>query len=300
MPCIGGLAKAGSDQIMRHRSSQARYGSLNISKPAARSARLRWRLGSLALATLLGGWGLALLAEADEPLPPAQLEQAAAPAPAWTQINRPFQLYGLDAPEVAKLSRSYEARRHLSGGGRQDILTFGSPTRDSAYFRLVLYRLGEEEVPHAPLFVELARRAADGGLAITKSLAPVLLATRFGDAEVADVTLTAAEGTSLLCLGFRMEAKTLPWRMTGFACGGPKPLPRLALECLFDRLDLNTAGEDRALATFFAETELRRNPACAGTRLTPAAMHTSPLDQSGATKPQTIKTLSSRLLRHSL
>jgi hypothetical protein len=249
----------------------------------------------------MGGWGLGLLAEADAPLPPPHLEQPAVPPPAWTQINRPFELYGLEAAEVAKLSRSYEARRHLTGGGRQDILTFGSPNPDSAYFRLVLYRLGEEEAPNAPFFVELARRAADGGLAVTHSQSPIPLATRFGDAEVADVTLTAAEGAALACLGFGVEAKTLAWRVTGFACGGANPLPRPALQCIFDRLDLNTAGEDRALAKFFADTELRRNPACAGTRLTPATAHAAWLDEKDPPPPpKTSKHRASRLLRHSL
>lgn len=269
---------------MRHHLYRARYGSLNMSAPGERSLRLKWRLGALAASTLICGWGLALLAEADAPLPQAQSEHAgvAATAPAWTEINRPFPLYSLEAPEVSKLSSAYEARRHLTGGGRQDILTFGTPRPDSAYFRLAVYRVGEEDAPKAPLFVELARRAADAGLAITKSALPALLRTRFGDAEAAEVTLTAADGANLPCTGLRLDAKTLNWRMTGFACGGSKPLPRRALQCILDRLDLNTAGEDRALAAFFAETELRRDPACAGTRMTPAAMQTRLLDDGPA------------------
>ncbi len=269
---------------MRFRS-RARYGSLNFSEPALRPKRFRWRLPVLALATLLAGWGLALLAEADAPLPSAHVEQAAAPAPAWIQINRPIELYALEAPEVAKLSKSFEARRHQTGGGRQDILTFGVPKPDSTYVRIVLYRLGQEEAANAPFFVELARRAADGGLAITKSQAPAPLATRFGDAEVADVTLAAAEGSALPCLGFRLEAKSLPWRMSGFACGGSTPLPRPALQCMFDKVDLLSAGDDRALAKFFADTELRRNPACAGTRLTPTLAHASWLDEKDVPPP---------------
>ncbi len=263
-------------------------------------------MGGIALATLAGGLGLALLAEADAPLPVAHIDEQAAPAPAWIQINRPFELYGLEVPEVAKLSKSYEALRHQTGGGRQDILTFGNVKPDSAYFRLILYRLGEEDAPNAPFFVELARRAADGNLSITKSIPPVSLATRFGDAEVADVTLTAAEGTSLPCLGIRMQAKGVPWRMTGFACGGAKPLPRQELQCIFDRLDLNTAGDDRALANFFAETELRRNPACAGTRLTPTTPRAAWLDDKETPappkppKPSLQKHSEARLLRHSL
>ena len=261
---------------------------MNFPKAAPGPRRFRWRLPVLALATLAGGWGLALLAEADAPLPSAHVEQAAAPAPAWIPIIRPIELYALEAPEVTKLSRSYEARRHLSGGGRQDILTYGAPKPDSAYVRLVLYRLGTEQAANAPFFLELARRAADGGLAITKSQAPLPLSTRFGEAEVADVSLATAEGTGLPCLGFRMEAQGLSWHMTGFACGGGTALPRPALQCMFDRLDLMSAGDDQALAKFFADTELRRNPACAGTRLTPTLAHAAWFDEKeppAASKP---------------
>ncbi len=270
---------------MRFRS-RARYGSLNFSEASPRPRRFRWRLPVLALATLVAGWGLVLLAEADAPLPSAHVEQAAAPAPAWMQINRPIALYALEAPEVTKLSLSYEARRHQSGGGRQDILTYGAPKPDSAYVRLVLYRLGTEEAANAPFFVELARRAADDGLAVTKSQAPLPLSTRFGEAEVADVSLATAEGKGLPCLGFRMEAEGLAWHMTGFACGGGTALPRSALQCMFDRLDLMSAGEDQALAKFFADTELRRNPACAGTRLTPTLAHATWLDEKATSQAQ--------------
>ncbi len=283
----GVLATAGKN--MRLSSSKTRFGPLNISNRAARSARLRWRLSGIALATLMCGVGLALLAQADAPLPPVPSKHPVPPAPAWIPINRPFPLYGLEVAEVAKLSSAYEALRHQTGGGRQDILTFGSPKPDSAYFRLILYRAGSEDVPNAPFFVELARRAADANLAITKSIPPAQLATRFGDAEVTDVTLTAAAGIDISCLSFRMQAKSLPWRMSGFACGGAKPLARSELQCILDRLDLNTAGDDQALAKFFAVAELHRNPACAGTRLTPTTARASWLDDKDTTLPKTSK-----------
>jgi hypothetical protein len=267
------------DEVMRLRPSKTRYGPLNFSEPALRPRRFRWRMRCLALVTLIGGWDLALLAQADAPLRMTHVGKALLPAPAWIQINRPIELYALEAPEITRLSRSYEAHRHLTGGGRQDILTFGAPNPDSAYVRLVVYRLGEEEAANTPFFVELARRAADGGLAITKSQAPAPLTTRFGEAEVADIAMAAAESTAMPCLGFRVEAKGLAWHMTGFACGGRNPLPRPALQCLFDRLDLLSAGEDTALAKFFADTELRRNAACAGTRMTPALAHAAWLDE---------------------
>lgn len=266
---------------MRFRSYKTQYGSLNFPSREAQRGRRRWQIAGLTLAGLLGAWGLVLFAEADEPPSPPHVEQIApAPAPAaWIEINRPFQIYGLEAPALAKLSRSYEARRHQAGGGRQDILTFGSANADAAYVRMVLYRPGTEDVPKTAFFVDMALHAADAGLAVTHSPPPAALATRFGEAEAADLTLTTGEGRVLPCLGFRLAAKTLPWSLMGFACDRPKPMDRRALRCLFDRLDLNAAGDDRALAKFFADAELRRDPACAGTRLTPAAMRTTLLDE---------------------
>jgi hypothetical protein len=62
-------------------------------------------------------------------------------------------------------------------------------------------------------------------------------------------------------------------------------LSRPALACVLDRLDLNTAGEDKALAKFFAGSELHRNPACTGVRLSPNSTRTSWIDQPTAPPP---------------
>ncbi len=267
---------------MAYLLSKGRYGPLNFPARRKRSGPLRWRLAGLGLAGLISAWGLVLWADAEAPMPPQHVQPAIAPAPApaaWIPINRPLQLYGLEAPDLAKLPKSYEASRHQAGGGRQDVLNFGSSKLDGAYFQLVLYRTGTEDMAEAPFFVELARRASANGLAITHSPTPGLLPTRFGDSEVADVTLASAEGAMQPCLGFRLKAKPLAWRMAGFACGGAKPLARPALQCLFDRLSLNAAGEDVALAKFFADTELRRNPACAGTHLTPSNPRLTALEE---------------------
>lgn len=250
-----------------------------------RPHRRRWPLGSIAVSILI----LASVVILAGRKPPSLVQNAvaAAPPPAWVDIRQPIELFGLNAPDLPRATLTYEARRHRKGGGRQDILTFGKLNGDQAPFvRLMLYRVGGEEAPQAPLFVELARLAAGAGLSITRSLAPEDLATRFGDFETADIDLAAGAGAATPCLGFRGAGLDSSFRVSGVACGIPaKPLSRPALACLLDRLDLNSAAADSALADFFAATELRRDPICAGTGLAPMVSQANWIDQNDAPPP---------------
>jgi hypothetical protein len=247
--------------------------------------RRRWPIGSAAVAVLILASAVVFAATRRPHAPPLDA-MATAALPAWIDIPQPIELFGLDAPDLPKIARLYEAHRHRTGGGRQDILTFGKLSGDEPFIRLMLYRVGAEQVQQAPLFVELARLGADAGISIARSLTPEDLATRFGDFETADVDLVADAGLPTPCLGFRGVALDGGFRMTGFACGVPaKPLSRPALACLLDRLDLNSAGDDSALASFFAATEMRRDPICAGTGLAPMALQVSWIDQDDALPP---------------
>jgi hypothetical protein len=243
--------------------------------------RRRWPIGSAAVAALVLASAV-VLAQTQPPRAPAR-DASASTLPAWINISQPLELFSLDAPELARSTLLYEAYRRRKGGGRQDILTFGKLSGEEPFVRLMLYRVGAEEAPQAPLFVELARSAAAAGLSIARSLTPEDLATRFGDFETSEVDLVAAAGAPTPCLGFRGVTLDGSFRITGFACGvEAKPLSRPALACLLDRLDLNSAGDDGALANFFAATELRRDPDCAGSGLAPMALQVSWIDQDDA------------------
>ena len=50
--------------------------------------------------------------------------------------------------------------------------------------RLVIYRPGKEAPPDQPFFVDLARRAAETGRAITRAAQPSAIVTKFGAFEV--------------------------------------------------------------------------------------------------------------------
>lgn len=243
------------------------------------------RLGMVLAAVILLAFGILILAAANTPDTSRRAASAiSAPAPAWVDIVRPIHIFDLNAPELAKSPLHYAARRAADGGGRQDILTFGTPT-DSPYLRLSLYRVGSEAAPDAPLYVDLVRNAAEADLAILRSRVPEQLATRFGPLEVSDITLAAQSGATSPCLGFRGAALAGKFRILGFACGGVELLSRPALACLIERLDLEEAGDDHDLASFFAASELKRDPACFGNALRPTGTRASWLDRNDARPP---------------
>lgn len=258
----------------------------------ARGGHMRRRRRAGLVFGALAALGVAITILAAVNGPDASHKQSAAavppaPPPRWIDVLHPIRLFDLAAPELGKLPLSYEARRNRLGGGRQDTLTFGAvPGGETPYIRLRLYRLGLEGAPAVPLYVDLVRFAAEAGLSIDRSAADAVMPTRFGAFEVADVSLSNATGAAASCLGFSGQALAGKFRFLGLACGSrAAPMSRQALACLLDRLDLNEAGDDHALAAFFAASELRRNPACSGTILTPTATHASWLRRHDAPPP---------------
>ncbi len=224
---------------------------------------------------------------AAQPASPPWPSSASSPALSspWIDIIHPIRLFDLTAPELAKAPLVYTAQRREPGDGRQDILSFGG-LEAPAYLRLQLYRVGSEMVPSTPLYVDFTRAAAAANLSIVRSLPPAEMPTRFGSFEVSDVTLAQKSGVPVPCLGFRGVALDGAFRILGFACGGKTlVLSRPALGCLIDRLDLAEAGDDQTLSAFFAASELRRNPACAGNALRPTVHHASWLDRNDAPPP---------------
>jgi hypothetical protein len=138
------------------------------------------------------------------------------PPPAWVELAPALAMFQLDAPEFVAGPRMREARRHRTGGGRQDMWLFGDANGESPFLRLMVYKVGAEIAPSATFFVDLARRAAEIGHAIAKSTQPTALATRFGNFEVADLNLVRAGAVETPCLGFR------------FAVGSPEGTLRAA------------------------------------------------------------------------
>lgn len=229
-------------------------------------------------AALIAGIIMIVTDPGDPALRGSDAEHVYADESPWIDIARPFQFFALPAPELARLPRAYEARRHRTGGGREDVLTFGAFDPTTAYVRLTVHRLGGE--PGAPnsFFVDLARRGAEAGLAVTRSSAPSVMSSRFGPVEAGEMVLSSARADNVGCLAFRFAIGDGAAQASGFACGGERSMERASLACLIDRLDLMAASEDALLRKAFAASELRRDPACgpkgSAARAKPAALET--------------------------
>jgi hypothetical protein len=184
--------------------------------------------------------------------------------PAWSEIQKPFRLFGLNSPEWGRQPTAYRAERHRDGG-RRDHLTFGTFDSNQPWLHLTLYRIGSEDSGPAPFFVDMARRAAPAGLAVAHMGQPKPLPTRFGSFQVAEFTLegqSGASGQSTKCLGFRLaDAKVL--QIGGFACGAPgRATDRARLACTIDAIDLVAAGDDAEMRAFFTGAPAGSGLAC--------------------------------------
>lgn len=243
---------------------------------AKRSRRLRRRLFGAALASIVFGGALALRHAGDDAPSANSAAGPLAPLPAWTAVANPQPLFELDSPEFTLDPKTYEVRLHRTGGGRQDILALGDMDGAGPFLRLIIYRVGTEAAPPAAFFVDLARRAAETGRAITFAAQPTALPTRLGMFEAADLNMTRAGSSDAACLGFRTinaatsltpPAPEANLRIAGFACDGIKgdALPALTKEglaCLLDEIDLMPNVADKDLAAFFAARELSDATAC--------------------------------------
>jgi hypothetical protein len=194
----------------------------------------------------------------------SQPAQPGAQRAVWLEIPKPLRLFDLAAPSLAREKRLYAARRHTTGGGREDVLTFGEFAGTGPFFRLAIYRHGAEKTADAAFFVDMARRGAQLGLSLSRANVAQTQATRFGDFETAAMTMTEGGVTRDSCRGFRFSASQLGLTIAGFFCGADDEAASAgALACLVNRLDLISSGEDSALRDFFASAQARGARGCA-------------------------------------
>jgi len=252
-----------------------------------RLGRFPWRLGMICLALCGLLYAFSEVTETRHARLPSQ-NPVAAPLPAWIEIASPPDVFSLKTPEFSGDATRYVARRHQTGGGRQDILEFGGSNETAPLLNLLIYQPGNEATPDSSFYVELARRAAETGRAIIRAEQPVEMTTRFGAFEVARLGLARDSASPQECLGFRFANMEPNLRITGFACGGGAALvspltSKAALACLIDQLDLAPATEDKGLIDFFAAHYAIRSPDCLGQRSESMPLHQAlPLKTSEA------------------
>ncbi len=241
------------------------------------AGRLFWRAGLLlhplfrfilarsAPILKLAAVGLAILAAAGffaqwlhsgseaERVPPPEAAKSAPRRLGWVKIPQPVHLYNLRAPLVAGERLDYEARRHSTGGGREDFLIYGDFDGKAAFVRLAVTRHGSEKMETPSFYVDMARRAAAIGISIDRADPPAPQATRFGEFETAAMSMLKGRLARDNCRGFRSSLAPPSVAIAGFACGADgEPLSGRELACVINRLDLVSAREDKVLRDLFA------------------------------------------------
>jgi hypothetical protein len=186
------------------------------------------------------------------PSPPTEFR----PQPEWIEIPRTPGAFALNSSLLE--GTHYVVRRHRSGGGRKDELTFGDPSARRPYVRIVLYRPGTEGMAEPdPLeaVVEVASQSSiDADLQETNRK----VTTKFCALPIVAMTVKSATGPRY-CIATAAAWSDPRLGLTAWWCNeGAELVAHGDFACLLDRLALMSAGGDDSLAEFFARAELRR------------------------------------------
>lgn len=231
--------------------------------PKRRSFAKAWRLPfSRALAAISAVALVAIIAiDLVSPTPARSSVAQEPPAKsAWIDIPRASGAYDLSSPLLAGIERHYLTRRHRTGGGRKDIITFGSPANaTTAFVRVSLYRPGAEgALPVDPLEAVAAAAAESRIDAELRGAAGVVI-TKFGELAMVDMQLKHA-GAARNCLAATGKFDEPGLDLVIWYCNPGSELVAVGqLACLLDRLSLVTSGRDEKLIDFFARAELNRS-----------------------------------------
>lgn len=259
MPSPAQASKGKADAFYAQR--RLRSVGASAAPPAGRRTRLAQQ--SVTISVLLGAVCLAAWWSGREPKRREAEAPAAAALPVWREISPAPELAVIEAPGLAHYAQRHETWQNRENGARRHILEFSGAEGGSApALRLVIELPGSEPPPEQPFFVEIARRAAEAGLAVVRAAQPSPLPTRLGTFEAAETGLARGEGDIAACSGFRYINEKPCLRISGFACGELAGPPGRALACLIGRLDLAPAAGDADLVWFFASREPGGGPAC--------------------------------------
>lgn len=206
------------------------------------------------LAYICGIAGLAVLAA--ELFQSAPVIAAIEPVdrPEWITIERPAPAFEAHLPELAEEAR-YVIRRHVRGGGRKDIISFGEPGRSVRYVMLEIYRPGTELAHFLDPASEIALRAGPLGPAGAVRVS-LPIETKFGNTTTVDFAVGRFGGGH--CVGFVRDFNLPQLQISGISCNMDTIVDRSAVSCMLDRLTLLSSGSDQKVAEIFARAEVRR------------------------------------------
>jgi len=245
----------------------------------ARQKGERAALGMGAGASIILALAVLLTRHADAPQTIATTEEApvAALAKVAARVNAPAlpmaqtatATLDLDAPEFAHEKKVVAQGDTDAPGARIDSLTIGQFAMGGPFLRVDIHPDFDAGATNPDFFIDMSRRARAIGLEVAKiSRTPATVTTRFGGFETADIRLTqpASEGvpaSERACLATRLVDPKAAVEIAGVVCGSAaKPIDRVALACVLDKLAYVPGSDNKALNDFFLNAEIARGKGC--------------------------------------
>jgi len=202
---------------------------------------------------------------ANEPTRPERPER-----PDWITVERPFRAFALTIPELAQSEPDYAIRRHATGGGRKDVMTWGMGAgmgagarngAEAARSRLLIeiYRPGSEIDSFGDAHSEVAAQTelVGGPYALTEAAA---IEGKFGATHTFDFTADLDQQPRQ-CLGFARAFEEPRLQIAGWYCRGAlEVIDRGVLACALERLSLVMAASEPKVTALFANAERQRKP----------------------------------------
>ena len=251
------LARATFFEAQRHAFAlRDRMASCRDHVPARRDMSGSTQLAYLAVVVMSG----ILVKELLAPTPAiSSVSPTPDKRPEWIEIARPHGSFALEAPELAGLELQYSVRRHRSGGGRKDMLTFGGPEAPGAYVRMSLYRPGLEGMAEPDSLEAAAALAAESNINAEIQDSSGKLNTKFGALPIVNMRVEGSHGWRN-CIAVAGGWNDPRFGLVAWWCNeGPEMVDLGEFACVINRTALMSAGGDERLAEFFARIELMRN-----------------------------------------
>jgi hypothetical protein len=229
------------------RSRKAAIRALLRSEASATVVRLMAYFSAVGLIALTAGYFIRSAS--------GVLQAAPAPVAKWVQVAKPFPAFSVSLPELADSHPDYAMRRHVTGGGRQDILDWGELKGTTPHLMIEIYRPAAELASFGSAVQEIAARLKGRGLGPLKSAGE--MQTKFGTMSLVEFSLAEPMRQ---CLGFVHAYPDPQLQILGWHCiSGSGPVPRNLPACALDRLSLLAAGSEPKVRKLFARAELKRN-----------------------------------------
>ncbi len=179
-----------------------------------------------------------------------------APKPAWIDVENPWAAFQLTASGYDEDDRAYGIRRHPQGGGRKDILSFGSLGHTQRFMSFEIYRAGGE-IPHFASAAEAVRALGSEQGRVLGLRSGMPIASKFGPFQTFEFAIGPFGGYN--CTGFVRVFDTPRVQISGLSCNMNLLVDRAKISCALDRLTLMSAGSDPDIARLFAHAEQKRH-----------------------------------------